>query len=109
MLQWTRVGATVLQLAGRERLTAWQRWPVIASSHRPMMSIKLLGSQVRGAVLAPRQGLLKGKDRLYAARAFFEALQLQKDKKVLLCTGPETRCCWPCAKLSSRRLCICPS
>ena len=47
-----------------------------------MMSIRFLESQVREAVLAPRQGLLKGKDRLYAARAFFEALQLQKDKKV---------------------------
>jgi hypothetical protein len=43
--------------------------------------------QVRGAVLAPRQGLLKGKDRLYAARAFFETLQLQKDKKVRPCAG----------------------
>jgi hypothetical protein len=39
-------------------------------------------AKVREAVLAPRQGLLKGKDRLYAARAFFEALQLQKDRKV---------------------------
>ncbi len=48
-------------------------------------SVRYLGPQVRGAVLAPRQGLLKGRDRLYAARAFFEALQLQKDKKVPLC------------------------
>lgn len=38
-------------------------------------------SQVQEAVLAPRQGVLKGRDRLFAARAFFEALQLQKDKK----------------------------
>jgi hypothetical protein len=38
-------------------------------------------------VLAPRQGLLKGRDRLYAARAFSEALQLQKDRKVPLRAG----------------------
>lgn len=38
-------------------------------------------------MLAPRQGLLKGRDRLYAARAFFEALQLQKDNKVRPCAG----------------------
>lgn len=43
---------------------------------------RLIFQQVLEAVLAPRQELLKEKDRLYAARAFFEALQLQKDKKV---------------------------
>lgn len=49
----------------------------------PDLSEALLSlQQVREAVLAPRRGLLKGRDRLYAARAFFEALQLQKDKKV---------------------------
>lgn len=40
--------------------------------------------QVKEAVLAPQQGVLKGRDRLFAARAFFETLQLQKDKKVRL-------------------------
>lgn len=35
-------------------------------------------------MLAPQQGVLKGRDRLFAARAFFETLQLQKDKKVRL-------------------------
>lgn len=45
---------------------------------------KFAGVKVQEAVLAPRQGVLKGRDRLFAARAFFEALQLQKDKKVQL-------------------------